>query len=49
SCVRCGKTEHVSASAAARFEQALALEDGFSLNKGECLLFGVCKDCRGEV
>lgn len=49
SCVRCGRTEHVSASAAARFEQALASEDGFSLNKGECLLFGVCKDCRGEV
>lgn len=47
SCVRCGKTEHVSASAAARFEQALASEDGFSLNKGECMLFGVCKDCRG--
>ena len=50
SCVRCGKTEHVSAPTAFRFERALAAEDGFSLNKGECMLFGVCRECReGEV
>ena len=47
SCVRCGKTEHVSAGAALRFERALAAEDGFSLNKGECMLFGVCRECSG--
>ena len=46
SCVRCGKTEHVSTQTAFRFERALALEDGFSLNKGESMLFGVCRDCR---
>ena len=45
SCVLCGKTEHVSAGAALRFERALAAEDGFSLNRGECMLFGVCRDC----
>ena len=50
SCVRCGKTEHVSAPTALRFERALAAEDGFSLNRGECMLFGVCKSCQeGEV
>ena len=46
SCVRCGKTEHVSTGTAFRFERALALEDGFSLNKSECMLYGVCKECR---
>ena len=46
SCVRCGRTEHVSAGTAFRFERALAAEDGFSLNKGECMLFGVCRECR---
>ena len=45
SCVRCGKTEHVSSGATSVFEKALA-QDGYSLNKGECLLFGVCKSCR---
>ena len=49
SCVRCGKTEHVSAEAASRFEEALKDTDGFSLNKGECMLFGVCKDCSGRA
>ena len=47
SCVRCGRTEHVSPEAAASFEQALRDSDGFSLNKGECMLFGVCKACNG--
>jgi len=48
SCVRCGKTEHVSPNAAASFERALRDADGFSLNKAECLLYGVCRECRGE-
>ena len=47
SCVRCGKTEHVSPNAAASFERALRETDGFSLNKSECLLYGVCRTCRG--
>jgi len=47
SCVRCGKTEHVSSAATARLERALAAEEGFSLNKSECLLYGICKECRG--
>ena len=46
SCVRCGKTEHVSSDAAASFERALRDADGFSLNKSECLLYGVCRTCR---
>ena len=46
SCVRCGKTEHVSSRAAESFERALRDADGFSLNKAECLLYGVCKACR---
>ena len=45
SCVRCGKTEHISAGAALRLERALAAEDGFSLHRGECMLFGVCREC----
>ena len=47
SCVRCGKTEHASSEVAAHLERALAAEDGFSLNKSECMLYGVCKTCRG--
>ena len=47
SCVCCGKTEHVSSEVAAHLERALAAEDGFSLNKSECMLYGVCKTCRG--
>lgn len=46
SCVRCGRTDHVSAEAASSFEKALKKADGFSLNKGDCLLFGVCKECK---
>lgn len=46
SCVRCGKTEHVPASATEALEQALAEEEGFSLSKGECMLYGVCADCK---
>ena len=51
SCVKCGKTEHVSPAAALRLERALAVEEGFLLNKGESHLYGVCKHCRegGEV
>ena len=47
SCVKCGKTEHVSSRTVKAFEQALREADGFSLNKSECLLYGVCKSCRG--
>ena len=47
SCVKCGRTEHVSPAATARLERALAAEEGFSLRKGECMLYGVCKSCRG--
>jgi len=47
SCVRCGKTEHLSPRTTMVFEAALAAADGFSLNKGECLLYGVCKSCGG--
>ena len=46
SCVKCGRTEHVSPAAALRLERALAAEDGFLLNKGESHLYGVCKECR---
>ncbi|MBO4479385.1 MAG: transcriptional repressor [Clostridia bacterium] len=46
SCVKCGKTEHVSSAAALRLERALAMEEGFSLNKGESHLYGICKECR---
>ena len=49
SCVKCGKTEHVSSAATASLERALAAEEGFSLRKGECMLYGVCKSCRGGV
>ncbi|MBP5404572.1 MAG: transcriptional repressor [Clostridia bacterium] len=47
SCVKCGRTEHVSSSVTSRLERALAAEEGFSLRKGECMLYGVCKACRG--
>ena len=48
SCVRCGRTDHVSSETVSSFEKALEKADGFSLNKGECLLFGVCKECQGD-
>ena len=46
SCVKCGRTEHVSPAAALRLERALAVEEGFLLNKGESHLYGVCRECR---
>ena len=49
SCIRCGRTDHASVEAVADFEKALKTADGFSLNKRECLLFGVCKQCSAEV
>ena len=48
SCVRCGRTDHVDQEAASSFERALRETGGFSLNKGECLLYGVCKQCGGN-
>ena len=48
SCVKCGRTEHVSVPIATRFERAIEATDGFSLNSGECMLYGVCKECGGQ-
>ena len=47
SCVKCGRTEHVSSPVAATLERAIEATEGFSLRKGECMLYGVCKECRG--
>lgn len=46
SCIKCGKTSHISSETAEYLEKSLKNFADFSLDKGETVLYGVCKDCK---
>ena len=46
SCIKCGKTAHISSSVADNIVKSLEKEDDFSLDKSETVLYGICKDCQ---
>jgi len=45
-CTQCGQTFHLSEQTAARLTAQLDEREGFSLDCGETVLFGVCRSCR---
>ena len=46
SCIKCGKTSHVSSGISKELAHDLKKEDDFEISKGETIIYGVCKDCR---
>ena len=49
SCVKCGKTCHVSARLAGNLSDGVASENGFSLLKDDTVLYGVCETCMRDA
>lgn len=47
SCTKCGKTFHMDAKSADNLISSVAESDGFSVDKTETVLFGVCRRCKG--
>jgi len=48
SCRRCGKTFHMEPDGAERLVSAVAREEGFAIDRGETVLYGVCGDCQAR-
>lgn len=48
SCKQCGKTFHMDTDIAERLTAQLDLVNGFSLDKGNTVLYGVCEDCKKD-
>ena len=46
SCIKCGKTSHISARIADNIVKSIEKEDEFSLDKSETVLYGICKNCK---
>lgn len=46
SCIKCGKTTHVSSNVGAALADRLKTEDDFTLDSGETVIYGFCKNCR---
>lgn len=47
-CEKCGKTYHASGAGARALAKILSTSDGFALDQGETVLYGICKSCRKE-
>lgn len=47
SCIKCGKTTHISPNASRILAEKLIIEDGFSIDNNETVIYGICKGCRG--
>ena len=45
SCTKCGRTFHMHALGAARLVQDVAQNDCFRIDRGETVLYGLCRDC----
>ena len=46
SCKQCGRTFHMTAAGADQLLRAVAETEGFAVDKGDTVLYGVCEDCR---
>ena len=49
SCIKCGRTSHISSEVADNIVKSIEKEDDFSLDKSETVLYGLCKDCKGAT
>lgn len=47
SCVRCGKTVHMSLEHTLWLQQELDQKEGFCLNIPATVLYGICQNCQG--
>lgn len=47
SCVKCGKTTHISPSASKRLAKNLKEDDDFIIDNNETVIYGLCKKCGG--
>ncbi len=46
SCLRCGKTVHVDKPDTDALAQRLAKSEGFTLDRKDTVLYGICADCQ---
>lgn len=46
SCKQCGRTYHASGSGADALTKVLSQTEEFDLDKGETVLYGLCKQCK---
>ena len=45
-CKTCGRTFHMTSDGAELLLRAVAKTEGFTVDKGTTILYGVCEDCR---
>lgn len=48
SCKKCGKTFHMDEEETAVLLDSIARIDGFSVDRGDTVLYGTCEDCRNH-
>ena len=46
SCTKCGRTFHMSAVGAERLQRDALRSDEIRIDRGETVLYGVCRECR---
>ena len=46
SCIKCGKTTHISQDASRYLAKELIKEDGFTIDNDETVIYGLCKQCK---
>ena len=46
SCKKCGKTFHMDEQETAQLAEALEKLDGFELDRGQTVLYGICGSCK---
>ena len=47
SCIKCGKTAHISPNAGKRLAENLKKDDEFTIDNNETVIYGLFKNCRG--
>ena len=49
SCKKCGHTFHLNSESAGKLENDIRNSDGFTLDKSETVIYGICKDCNKNM
>ena len=47
SCMKCGKTTHISPNVSKRLAKNLKEDDDFTIDNNETVIYGLCKKCGG--
>ena len=48
SCIKCGKTSHISDDVTNRIKKSIKNEDDFLIDNDETIIYGICKDCQNK-